>query len=65
MPPTEAERQAIARYQAANIRQLKFKLNVRTDQDILQHLESVSNFQGYIKSLIRADMARASKTDKD
>lgn len=42
-----------ARYQAAHIKQIKFCLNDRTDQDIIKHLETVDNVQGYIKSLIR------------
>ena len=57
--PTEADRRAAAKYQAAHIKQVLVKLNDRTDPDILAHLESIPNVQGYIKALIRADMARA------
>lgn len=56
--PTEADRRAAAKYQAAHIKQVLVKLNDRTDPDILAHLESIPNVQGYIKALIRADMAR-------
>lgn len=56
--PTKADRRAAAKYQAAHIKQVLIKLNDRTDQDILSHLEGVDNVQGYLKSLIRADMAR-------
>lgn len=52
------------RYQAAHMTVIRAKINDRTDQDILDHLKNVDNIQGYIKALIRADMARASKTDK-
>lgn len=37
---------------------LYLKLNRNTDADILARLESVENKQGYVKSLIRADIAR-------
>ena len=51
--PTAAEKAATAKYKAAHIKQIKFTLNDRTDQDILQHLESISNVQGYLKDLLR------------
>ena len=40
-----------------NTKQVKFRFNIRTDADILSKLESVENVQGYIKALIRADIA--------
>lgn len=46
------------RYDKANCRGVYLKLNVKTDADILARLESVENRQGYIKGLIRADIAR-------
>lgn len=45
------------RYDAVNTTQLKLKLNLKTDTDILKKLEEVGNKQGYIKALIRADIA--------
>lgn len=44
-----------------NTRQVKFKFNIRTDADILAHLEAQQNVQGYVKSLIREDIARMAK----
>lgn len=44
------------RYDASNTKQIRLKLNIKTDADILEKLESVGNKQGYIKSLIRADI---------
>ena len=41
-----------------NTRQVKFKFNLHTDADILSALDSQPNVQGYIKSLIRADIDR-------
>lgn len=46
------------RYVAKNIVRVVVQLNRKTDADILKHLEGVENRQGYIKSLIRADIAR-------
>jgi len=56
---SEAQKKASARWDAANTIQVKLKLNKRTDADILQKLSSVSSKQGYIKELIRADIARS------
>jgi len=54
MPHTRAK----AVWDAEHTTQIKLKLNDRTDADILARLEQVGNKQGYIKELIRADMAR-------
>lgn len=42
---------------AANTRQITLKLNRTTDADIIRRLEEIGNKQGYIKELIRRDMA--------
>lgn len=55
--PTEAMKQAIKRYDEKNTKQLMLKLNVKTDADVLKRLEEVGNKQGYIKELIRRDLA--------
>lgn len=47
-----------AKWDSENTRQVKFKLNLRTDADILAHLEAQPNIQGYVKKLIRDDIAR-------
>lgn len=47
---------ASMKYDAVNTRQIKMKLNLKTDADILARLDSVPNKQGYIKALIRKDM---------
>lgn len=62
--PTEADRRAAAKYQAAHIKQVLIKLNDRTDPDILAHLESIPNVQGYIKALIRADIGKGGQNEK-
>ena len=54
---TEAKKEAIKRYDAANTKQIMLKLNLKTDADILARLQEVGNTQGYIKILIREDIA--------
>ena len=49
------------KYMANNIRRFQLAINRKTEPDLLAHLESQPNLQGYLKSLIRADMA-AKKT---
>lgn len=59
MAVSEAHKRATMRYDKENMRQIKFNLSKKYDLDIISHLDSVPNKQGYIKDLIRADMARA------
>ena len=56
MKVTDAHREANKRYDQKTTRQIKLKLNLNTDADILQRLDEVDNMQGYIKKLIRADI---------
>lgn len=55
---TEAQIKAQARYDAENTRQVHLKLNRTTDKDVLDKLDEVPSKQGYIKELIRADLAK-------
>lgn len=52
------------RYTAKAIRRYALNLNRNTNADILAHLEGIDNIQGYIKSLILADMARHDNAKK-
>lgn len=52
---------AQAKYKEKNTKRIAFDVNLNTDQDIIQRLSEVPNKQGYIKELIRADIARTSK----
>lgn len=54
---TPAQAKAQARYDKANTKQVMLKLNRNTDADILAKLAEVGNVQGYIKQLIRKDIA--------
>lgn len=49
--------EAQKRYDDLNTKRFNFKLNLKTDSDILKKLESVPNKQAYIKELIRKDLA--------
>lgn len=56
---TEAQKRAQKRYDEANkdkFRMIHLKLNREADADIIEKLEQSDNIQGYIKSLIRADI---------
>lgn len=47
-----------ARYDEHHTKQIRLKLNLKTDADILERLSDVGNMQGYIKDLIRADIKK-------
>ena len=55
---SEAQIKAQKKYDAENTLQVHLKLNRRTDEDVLEKLDSVPNKQGYIKQLIRADLKK-------
>lgn len=59
MGETEAQKRARLKYESEHTTQIKLKLNRNTDADILEKLNSVPNKQGYIKELIRADIAKS------
>ena len=54
----DSQKRASAKYDASHTKQIKMKLNLTTDRDILERLEAVGNIQGYIKRLIRADIKK-------
>lgn len=55
---TEAQIKAQKKYDAENTRQVHLKLNRGTDGDVLEKLDNVPSKQGYIKRLIREDLAK-------
>lgn len=55
---TPAEKRAKEKYDKDNTKQVKLKLNVKTDADIIEALELSGNKQGYIKKLIREDLQK-------
>ncbi len=54
-----AKNKAKDRYDKENTRPIKLKFNLKHDADVLEKLESVPSMQGYIKQLIRDDIARS------
>ena len=55
---TPSQIAASIKYNANNVVQIKFNFNKKTDSDIITHLDSVPNKQGYIKELIRKDIGK-------
>lgn len=53
---TDAQREASARYRERMIRQVNLQLNIKTDADIIEWLDSQPNKSGAIKALIRKGM---------
>lgn len=53
---TEAQKRASAKYDKNNTKSMLLKFNLKTDADILAHLETVGNKQGFIKELIRTSI---------
>lgn len=58
MKTSEAQKKAQAKYDAANTKQVRLKLNTKTDADILEQFDRCDNVQGYIKRLVRADIEK-------
>lgn len=54
---SNSQTKASAKYDANNTKRISLKLNLKTDADILKKLYDVPNTQGYIKELIRKDLA--------
>ena len=46
------------KWDAENTKRFSFQVMKKTEADVLQKLESVDNISGYIKDLIRKDIAR-------
>lgn len=59
---TPAQKKAQAKYDKENTTQVRLKLNLKTDLDILERLASVPSKQGYIKGLIREDIQKSQET---
>lgn len=64
MPMSEAHKRATMKYDKENMRQIKFNLSKKYDLDIIARLDAVPNKQGYIKALIRADIAKEARKVK-
>jgi hypothetical protein len=58
---TEAQKRAAERYKKAGTKRLLIEMYKTTDADIIAKLEAQSNRSGYVKQLIRDDIARSRK----
>lgn len=56
-----ADSKAKRDWMKANTTVITMKLNHRTDADIIAHITNVDNKNGYIKQLIREDIAKNQK----
>lgn len=54
---SEALKRAQSKYDKEHCVQINLKLNKETDRDIIERLQAAENKQGYIKDLIRLDIA--------
>ena len=61
MPITDARRRATKKYREANCYALRVEINKKTESDIYEKLNSVENKAGYVKGLIRSDIAENGK----
>ena len=59
-----AHTKAAIKYNKACTVQYPFRLNIKTDEDIIKRLSEVPSMAGYIKQLIRADIEK-NPTDED
>ena len=55
---SDAQKRAVAKYDAANTKSHLLKLNLKTDADIIAHLDQQPNKLAYLKKLIRDDMQK-------
>ena len=62
---SEAQKRASAKYDLTHTKQIKMKLNEKTDRDIIDWLSEMDNIQGYLKSLIRSDMGGKKDADRE
>lgn len=46
----------LAKYEKENLRQIRLKINRKTEPELLAWIEEQENIQGYIKGLIKKDM---------
>lgn len=61
MKVKECDYRASQKYLKEKCRNVGMRLNLKYDSDILEWLDAQENKQGYLKQLIRDDMARSKK----
>lgn len=53
---SEAQKRAVAKYDKENTTQIKFKLNKKTDADIIEYLKTIENRSQWFKDIVRAEI---------
>ena len=53
-----ARSRASQKYNREHVRRIVLNMNMRTDADIIERLNTCGNIQGYIKKLIRNDIQK-------
>ena len=56
-----SQQEYMANYEKENLRQIRLKINRKTESELLEWIEKQENIQGYIKGLIRDDMRKEEK----
>ena len=59
-----ANTEYLAQYEKENLRQIRLKINRKTEPELLAWIETQENIQGYIKRLILEDMAMAEEQEE-
>ena len=59
-----ANTEYLNKYEKENIRQIRLKINRKTEPELIEWIEKQENIQGYIKRLIREDMEKQIKKEK-
>ena len=60
-----ANTEYLAQYEKENLRQIRLKINRKTEPELLEWIEKQDNIQGYIKRLIRDDMEYMQNFEKE
>lgn len=59
-----ANMEYLNQYEKENLRQIRLKINRKTEPELLKWIETQENIQGYIKRLILEDMEREKEKDR-
>ena len=62
---SEAQRRAVQKYRASNIKKYAIEVHKTNEKDMYDYLESLGNKQGTIKAAIREKMERESENGKE
>ena len=58
-----ANTEYLAQYEKENLRQIRLKINRKTEPELLAWIEKQDNIQGYIKRLIMEDMEKGKENE--